>query len=340
MYRQAQGTAMGSPVLVVVANLVMEDIEERTLSTFHFPSRFWKRYVDDTCTALHPDLIEPFHSHLNSIELCVQFTVEKESDGRLAFPDIQLVRGVDGTVTTSVYRKAAHTNQYLSFDSHHPVSHKVAVVRTLMTRADALSSSGVERAQEEKVVATALKENGYPSGFIHRHSCPPRPRPPADDVRPRTSVTLPYIGGLSEAIRQILRSLEIQVVFLTTLRQLLVHPKDRVPMEEWKGVAYSIPCTDCPKVYIGQTGRCLKLRLKEHHCALKNGDVAASAVAEHTRQRATAWILPSQWYWTVTHTTPHDASWKAGTSREVLTTSTGNEEHSRGLHGSSGLTKF
>ena len=141
--RQAQGTVMGSSVSVVVANLVMEDIEERALSNFHSPSRFWKRYVDDTCTALHPDLIEPFHSHLNSIESCVQFTVEKESDERLAFPDIQLVRGVDGTVTTSVYRKAAHTNQYLSFDSHHPVSHIVAVVRTLMTRAHAFSSSGM-----------------------------------------------------------------------------------------------------------------------------------------------------------------------------------------------------
>ena len=95
VYRQAQGTAMGSPVSVVVANLMMEDIEERALFTFHSPPRFWKRYVDDTCTALHPDLIEPFHSHLNSIEPCVQFTVEKESDGRLAFLDIQLVRGVD-----------------------------------------------------------------------------------------------------------------------------------------------------------------------------------------------------------------------------------------------------
>ena len=71
VYRQAQGTAMGSPVSVVVANLVMEDIEERALTTFHSPPRFWKRYVDGTCTALHPDLIEPFHSHLNSIEPCV-----------------------------------------------------------------------------------------------------------------------------------------------------------------------------------------------------------------------------------------------------------------------------
>ena len=274
---------MGSPVSVVAANLVMEDIEERALSTFYAPPRFWKRYVDDTCAALPPDQIPPFLDHLNSIEPCVQFTVEEESDGRLAFLDVQLSRSDDGTVSTSVYRKATHTNQYLAFESHHPIAHKVTVVKTLMSRAEALSSSGVERVQEEKEVTGALKENGYPSSFVYKHSCPDRPRPDREEQSPKTTLTLPYISHLSEAIRRVLTPLDIQVVFrpLMTLRQLLVHPKDRVPMDERKGVVYSIPCTECPKVYIGQTGRSLKHRLKEHRRALKNGDMAASALAEH-----------------------------------------------------------
>ena len=81
VYQQVHGTAMGSPVSVVVANLVMEDIKERALSTFHPPPQFWKRYADDTCAALPPDQIHPFLDHLNRIEPCVQFTVEEESDG-------------------------------------------------------------------------------------------------------------------------------------------------------------------------------------------------------------------------------------------------------------------
>ena len=40
VYRQIHGTAMGSPVSVVVANLVMEDVEQEALSTFHTPPRF------------------------------------------------------------------------------------------------------------------------------------------------------------------------------------------------------------------------------------------------------------------------------------------------------------
>ena len=285
VYRQVHGTAMGSPVSVVVANLVMEDVEERALITFPSPPRFWKRYVDDTCTALPRDMVEPFHKHLNCIEPCIQFTVEEESgDRRLPFLDVQLCRDCDGTVTTSVYRKATHTNQYLSFTSHHPTAHKVAVIRTLMTRANTLSSSGVERVQEEKQIVEALQENGYPPSFVHKHSHPGRPRREMDDQKPRTTLTLPYIAGLSEAVRRILAPLEIKVAFRpqSTLRSLLVHPKDPVPMDQRKGVVYSVPCDGCSKVYIGQTGRSLKHWLAEHRRALKNGDVAASALAEHT----------------------------------------------------------
>ena len=52
-------------------------------------------------------------------------------------------------------------------------------------------------------------------------------------------------------------------------------------MEERKGVVYSVPCDEYPKVYIGQTGQSLKHWLVEHRHALKNGDVAASALAEY-----------------------------------------------------------
>ena len=78
VYQQFHSTAMGSPVSVVVANLVMEDIERRALAIFHTPPRFQRKYVDD----MHHtpcDLVDPFHKHLNSIDPHIQFTVERES---------------------------------------------------------------------------------------------------------------------------------------------------------------------------------------------------------------------------------------------------------------------
>ena len=68
VYWQIHGTAMGSPVLVVVAILLIEDMEQKELSTFHTPPRFRRRYVDDTCTTLPSNLVDSFHDHLKSID--------------------------------------------------------------------------------------------------------------------------------------------------------------------------------------------------------------------------------------------------------------------------------
>ena len=89
--------------------------------------------------------------------------------------------------------------------------------------------------------------------------------------------------GLSEAIKCVLTPLGVKVVFrpLRTLRQMLVRPKDPVPVEEHKGVVYSISCVECSSVYIGQTGRSLKQCVSEHRRALKYENIQTSALAEH-----------------------------------------------------------
>ena len=88
---------------------------------------------------LPPDQCEAFHAHVNSVEQSTQFTVEKESDGKLPFLDLLLKQRLDGSISTSVFRKSTHTDRYLDFDSHHPLTHKTAVVRTLQYRTRMLS---------------------------------------------------------------------------------------------------------------------------------------------------------------------------------------------------------
>ena len=51
---------------------------------------------------------------------------------------------------------------------------------------------------------------------------------------------------------------------LSKLRGFLVHPKDKRTPEDSTGVVYQIPCKDCDKFYVGETGRKFGVRKSEH----------------------------------------------------------------------------
>ena len=99
-YQQVFGTAMGSPVSAVIANMVMEDVEQRALATSPVKPFFWKRYVDDVISAVSGNEAERLLSHLNSVEPSIQFTLEREKDRHLPFLDLNVSRGVQGNLET------------------------------------------------------------------------------------------------------------------------------------------------------------------------------------------------------------------------------------------------
>ena len=166
-YQQVFGTAMGSPVSAVIANLVMEDVEQRALASVPVSLSFWKRFVDDVISAVSRNEIDILLQHLNSIELSIQFTVEREINGHLAFLDLNVHRTVEGKLETDVYREPTHTHKYLSYDSHHPVSHKRSVAKTLLQRAESLPSNSDSQANEREYVLNILGENDYPKRFLN-----------------------------------------------------------------------------------------------------------------------------------------------------------------------------
>ena len=58
-------------------------------------------------------------------------------------------------------------------------------------------------------------------------------------------------------------------------------PKDPIDFEEKRGLVYQISCRDCDAIYIGETGRSVKTRKREHVSAVRNFDLEKSALCQH-----------------------------------------------------------
>ncbi|XP_072392054.1 uncharacterized protein [Diabrotica undecimpunctata] len=79
-YKQVEGAPMGSPLSPVIANLFMQDIEERAIRTAEYKPKLWLRYVDDTFIIwTHGvDKLTAFLEYINSIHPKIKFTMELE----------------------------------------------------------------------------------------------------------------------------------------------------------------------------------------------------------------------------------------------------------------------
>ena len=123
---------MGSPVSPNLANIFMEWLEGEAIATAPIECRpkLWKRYVDDVLEVIKDGQVQQLTDHLNTVDTTnnIKFTHEPEVEGVIPFLDILITKKDDGTVKLCVSCKMTHTDQYLNFESHHPLHHKLGVV--------------------------------------------------------------------------------------------------------------------------------------------------------------------------------------------------------------------
>ena len=156
---------MGSPVSIVVAEIVMQNIEEQALATYSETLPFWLHYIDDTMTAVHKNKIDEFHEHLNTQNTSIQFIKEIKENGKIPFLDC-LVTCENNTLRTTVYRKPTLTDRLLDQTSYNPTSHKATTVRTLTRRAQVVCNSHDSFADKTKHLNTIFIKNNYSTNFI------------------------------------------------------------------------------------------------------------------------------------------------------------------------------
>ncbi|XP_055589699.1 uncharacterized protein LOC129741910 [Uranotaenia lowii] len=283
---------MGSKLSPLLAELFMSDFEGDLEKREKLFPRVWWRYVDDIFATVKERYLPQTLELLNSQHSSIKFTVEKEVDGKLPFLDLLISRKDDSTVKFGIYRKPTSTDRYITGDSNHFGAQKQAAFHSMAHRLFNIPMENSEFESEKERILLAANLNGYDEKFVYkilRKHERKRFRSNATTFKPEKEesqrVSLPFHPPLTNGIRKILSNHGLKVAYKSsnTLKDCLVSLKDKVPPEERSGI-YEIPCEACPAVYIGQTRRKFKTRIKEHKNAVENNRSNESSVAAHASE--------------------------------------------------------
>ena len=213
---------------------------------------------------------------LNRIHKQIEFTAEKEENGEINFLDCMCYRDQENKVQTKVYKKPTHTGQYGNYNSNQPYWVKISTIKTLVNRAKSICTTEKDFELELKYIKNIIKLNDFPSNVIDKviHETLNNTHHNNDNKRENNEneiiMHIPYERGISEKISRKAKRFGITTRFTKTksLKSIL----NIEEYDKWSstGVIYKVNCQDdCDKIYIGETGRTLEKRIKEHQADSK-----------------------------------------------------------------------
>ena len=153
---------------------------------------------------------EDFLQHISSVDPAIQFTVENnKEDGAIPFLDTIVKPEADGNLSTIVYRKPTHTDQYLQWDSHYHLSAKFSVINTLTHRAKTVCSNPELLHKEMDHLRKALTQCKYPNWALDKvdkrlnrpstevidganNKGTTGPQPTTNEVKTKGHIVIPY----------------------------------------------------------------------------------------------------------------------------------------------------
>ena len=280
-YKQIDGVAMGSPLGPALANIFMCNFENKWLKDCPHSLKpvIYRRYVDDIFVLFSSlDQVEKFKSYLSSKHPNINFSLEKENEGRISFLDVNIFRE-KGKFVTNVYRKKTFSGVYTNFDSFILETYKTGLVKSLLFRCLNLCSDFVKFHHETSILKGILYKNSYPSDFVDK--CIKEfldrvlTRKVAASTVPKKDfmIVLPYLGKLSLQIRtrinRVMRNklphCSLRIVFQTKCKLINFFTfKDKIPVFLGSGIVYKFKCGGCNATCYGKTKRHFKIRMCEH----------------------------------------------------------------------------
>ena len=299
-YEHVEGAAMGSPLSPVVAILYMEAFEKQILEAALRRPIFWVGYTNDVFSIWPHDtqFLDEFLGHLNTQKAAIQFTMEKEEDGKIAFLEV-LVEKKGTPATTSIFRKKTPTDRYMNYDSHHHARIKTSIIKRLGTRAKNVCHA-TKLIGERNHLKQVFQANGYPAQMVNR-TLRNRPHAPHSSTQTAEQTTtpkflhLPYVRGVSERTERKCRRLGIRTAFKS---KGSLGANKRPPMSGRRKES----CT------IRRMRECLHWRNRKN-----------TGEEDKWTQRSSEETLCEEWHRSTFITKQHKVDWQAATVKHVET---------------------
>lgn len=296
-YKQHWGLPMGSPLAPVCADLAMQDLETHCLNQLNFTIPFFHRYVDDILTCVPTDKIQLVIDTFNAYHPRLNFTHEIESDGKIPFLDLLVIRKGNNLIY-DWYRKPTFSGRLLNFHSHHPMHQKIAIILNLVDRVYNLSDKQFFNGNL-LFAKHILRINGYPSDFVNHHikrrlemlrtnsiSNPATDDGKSREVERKNSLIFPFSERLSMKLGRLLKKFDNKLISKidNKLNRVFGSTKDKLDSNQKSHLIYQINCLNCNKIYIGQTGRYLRERLNQHkYCVERISTNGRTALTKHAQ---------------------------------------------------------
>ena len=192
----------------------------------------------------------------------------------------------DGKLSITVYRIPTHTDQCLQQDSHHHLSATYSVINAPTHRTKTVCNNPELLQKEMEHHRKALTNCKYPkwvaldkmdkrltrssseiNGGANRQGTAGT-QLVTNEAKTKSHILIPYTQGLCKSIKKICGRYIIQTHFKgnSTIKNLLVSPKDKDPMVNKSWAIYWFQCGDlsCDDECIGKTSSTIGGRFKEH----------------------------------------------------------------------------
>lgn len=293
VYTQSDGLGMGSPLSGLLADIFVNNLENKLFSDeeIHDKITFWNRFVDDTLVIINSanTTMDDMLNIVNTLHPKLNFTAELEVNNALNFLDLTISRN-DNTLKYNIFRKATTTSHTISNTSNHPGMHKRASFQHMIHRALTTPLSTSDYEQEIHTIKNIALENNFNIRLIDTMIQNIKRKLKTKLINTSNTnsenskfAIFTYINQDIHKVTNILKKHNIRTAFRTDNKlnkHITNNILDKPDPLTMPGV-YKLSCQapDCGCSYVGQSGRCFKVRYREHTRALTGTN--HSSFAEH-----------------------------------------------------------